>query len=398
MTTIFPFGPIHPALKEPVGFIFEVEGERIVKAIPNLGFAHRGIEKLLESKTWFQATYIVEHICGICSQVHQSCYLMGVEKLYEKEIPERAAYIRMLSLELERIHSHLLWMGVAFHEAGFDTPFMYTWRDREKVLDIAEAFFGRRVVWTTSRPGGVKRDLTDKVIKMIREFIPYMRKRVKWYEEILTTDKTVLARFRNVGYLDHHKAVELGAVGPVARASGVKRDIRLEDPYYFYKESPFRIVLEKDGDALAKFLVRVKEIDVSLDIIEWVLDNIPKGPLFVNIPPMARPKLGKVISRHEAPRGELIYYEESNGNLRPYRVRVRTPTFANVVSIIAMIEGGYIADIPIVVASIDPCISCMDRVLIIDRKRKKRKIMSKDELIALSRKEFKRKRIKGEII
>ncbi|MEX2689697.1 MAG: nickel-dependent hydrogenase large subunit [Candidatus Njordarchaeum guaymaensis] len=390
MSFYLPIGPIHPALKEPLNFIFKVEGELVIDAEPNIGFAHRGIEKLMENKTWMQNAFLAEHICGICSADHQGCYTQGAEIIYEKKPPERGLFIRTLVWELERIHSHLLWIGVAMHEAGFDTFFMYAWRDREVVLDLFEALCGRRVVYSMSTIGGVRRDLPPRFAEKIKKFVPYIKKRMKVYEDLALRDQTILARFQNVGILKKSDAIDLGAVGPTARGSGVKRDVRYEESYGAYEGSPYRIVVEDAGDSLAKLLVRIKEIVVSADILEYLVDNMPSGPINLNLPPMAKPPVNEAFSRVEAPRGELVYYLKSDGNLKPYRVKVRTPTLANITSVVAMVKGMYIADIPVVYASIDPCIGCMDRVLIIDTKKRKQKIMTKEELIHFSNKWFKR--------
>jgi len=391
-------GPIHPALKEPIGFTFEVEGERIVNVRLNLGFNHRGIEKLLEEKTWLQGAFVAEHICGICSGAHHGCYCQGVEGVFEIEPPLRGLFIRTIGWELERIHSHLLWLGVMFHESGFDTLFMYTWRDRERTMDLFEELSGRRVVYSLSTIGGARRDVSENFLSKLKRQARYFKERAKFYERLVLNDATVLARFRNVGVLRREDALSLSAVGPTARGSGVKKDVRYEEPYAIYEDSPFKLVVEEEGDALAKTLVRIREIEVSAEILEWIADKIPGGDIRVKISPMAKAPVNEVISRVEAPRGELLYYFNSTGGLRPYRVKVRTPTFANLLPIIKMIEGQYIADIPVVIASIDPCIACCERVVLVDVKEGKRKVLSKRELIRYSRKWFQEnlKELKGE--
>jgi len=392
MGTYIPLGPFHPAFKEPITIKIKTEGERIVDAEIDLGYNHRGIEKLLEKKIWINVPFIAEHICGICSGIHQMTAIMGIERIYdiEDKIPERALWIRILTLELERIHSHLLWVGVAAHEAGFDTIFMYTWRDREKSLDLLEKLGGRRVVYSVGKVGGVRRDIDDSYRKELIEAAKFFRKRAREYKRLFQEDPTLQARFRNVSILPYNVAIELGTVGPTARASGVMKDIRYEDRYWGYgPEIGYRIVTSKECDALAKVLVRLEEIEVAADIIEHVAENIPSGPIDIKVPPLKPPPEGEAIARGEAPRGELFYYYKSDGKLNPYRVKVRTPTFANILSVAYMAKGEYIADVPVTFASIDPCIACMDRVIIISDGKKQRK-MRWSELLHYSKKWFKR--------
>ena len=389
MTFNLYFGPIHPALKEPIGFIFEIEGEYVVNARPNLGFNHRGIEKLLESKTWLQTGFLAEHICGICSGAHNGCCYQGVEKIFEIEPPRRGLFIRTLVWELERIHSHLLWLGVMLHEAGFDTIFMYTWRDRELTMDLFEEMSGRRVVYSMNTVGGVRRDVTDAFLQKLKKYCNYLEERVKFYRELVMNDATILARFQNVGILTKRDAIDLSAVGPTTRGSGVKKDVRYEEPYAVYDESPFQIVVREEGDALAKTVVRIDEIQVSIDILKWIADNIPSGDIKIKFSPMAKAPENEAISRVEAPRGELFYYFKSDGGITPSRVKVRTPTIANVLPIIKMVEGQYIADIPVIVASIDPCIACCERVVMVDHKTGESKVMTMNDLRIYSRKWYK---------
>ncbi len=387
-----PLGPFHPAFKEPITIKIKIEGEQIIDAEIELGYNHRGIEKLLEKKKWVNVPFIAEHICGICSGVHQMTSIMGIERIYdiEDKIPERALWIRILTLELERIHSHLLWVGVAAHEAGFDTLFMYTWRDREKSLDLLEKLGGRRVVYSVGKVGGVRRDIDDKYRKELKEAAKFFRDRVREYKKQFLEDPTLQARFRGVSILPYDVAIDLGTVGPTARASGVMKDVRYEDRYWGYgPDIGFRIVTSKECDAMAKVLVRLEEIEVSADIIEHIAENIPSGPLDIKFPPLKPPPEGEAIARGEAPRGELFYYYKSDGKINPYRVKVRTPTLANILSVAYMVKGEYIADVPVTFASIDPCIACMERALIIDDGRNIRK-MRWAELLHYSKKWFKK--------
>ena len=387
-----PLGPYHPAFKEPLTIKIKIEGERIIDADIDFGYNHRGIEKLLEKKLWVSVPFIAEHICGICSGVHQMTAIMGIERIFdiEDKIPERALWIRILTLELERIHSHLLWVGVAAHEAGFDTIFMYTWRDREKSLDLLEELGGRRVVYSVGKVGGVRKDIDDSYRRKLKEGAKFFRERVREYKNLFLTDPTLLARFRNVSVLPYDVAVNLATVGPTARASGVMKDVRYEDRYWGYgPDIGYRIATSKECDALAKVLVRLEEIEVAADIIEHIAENIPSGDIEIKFPHAKKPPEGEAISRQEAPRGELFYYYKSDGKLTPYRVKVRTPTLANILAVAYMAKGEYIADVPITFASIDPCIACMERTLIIYDGKKPRK-MRWSELLHYSNKWFRK--------
>lgn len=354
-----PIGPQHPALKEPEHFLFTVEGEIVTNAIVRLGYAHRGIEKATEERNWVQDIYLLERICGICSHIHSTAYCLGVEKLAEVEVPPRAQAIRVLVAELERIHSHMLWLGVAAHEAGFDTLFMYSWRDRETVMDLLEGLTGNRVNYSANLLGGVKCDVDNKQANAIHKGLNFLEERTHHYLDIVTSDAMFLQRTRGVGTMTRSQAEVLGAVGPTARASGVPREIRVEAPYAAYPEYPINIVLENAGDLEARFVVRIKELLESYRLIRQIVDNLPLGELSVRMP--RRIKTGETTSRVEAPRGELFYFIKSNGTDKPERVKVRTPTICNMTSVVKLVVGHQLADVPMILAGIDPCFSCNDR-------------------------------------
>ncbi len=257
---VVPIGPQHPALKEPGQFQFTVDGEIVTGASIRLGFVHRGIEKACESRNYTQDLYLLERVCGICSHVHATAFALGVEKLAGVEAPPRAEAIRVLSGELERIHSHLLWLGVAAHEGGFDTLFMYTWRDREVVMDLLEILSGSRVHYSINVIGGVKYDITDKIADEIRRGMDFLEERTHYYMKVVTTDDTFVGRTRGVGTMTKEHAERLGAVGPTARASGAQRDIRFNAPYSAYKDFPINVIMDSAGDLEARFIVRIKEL------------------------------------------------------------------------------------------------------------------------------------------
>ena len=362
---IVPIGPQHPALKEPGHFELTIDGEIVTAASVRLGYVHRGIEKGVEDRNWVQNLYLLERICGICSHTHAIAYVYGVEKLAKVTVPPRAEAIRVLFAEMERIHSHLLWLGVAAHEAGFDTLFMYSWRDRETVMDLLELLSGNRVNYSANVLGGVKYDVDVEKADAIRRGLDFLEKRTQHYMAVVTTDPTFLGRTRGIGGLTHEQAEALDTVGPTARASGVHRDIRIQAPYGAYLDYPVKIMLDPRGDLEARFVVRINELFESYRLIRQILDTLPPGELSVRFP--RRVPEGETISRVEAPRGELFYFIKSNGSDKPERIKIRTPSLCNWASVITVAVGHKLADVPMILAGIDPCFSCNDRMVNVHR-------------------------------
>jgi len=380
-----PFGPQHPALKEPVNFLFEVDGETVVNVKPRIGYNHRGIEKAFELRTYTRNIYLAERICGICSDAHTTCYTQAIEELLGVEAPLRARYIRVIIAELERIQSHALWLGLVAHEIGFDTLFMYVWRDRETILDIFEMISGNRIHYAMNTIGGVRRDIHAAMMPKIKKGLDLMEKRVKYYLDVVQTEQTILKRATGVGILKPKDAVDLCAVGPILRASGIKNDVRADDPYAAYNEIPFNVITCDGCDILSRILVRLEEMLEGVEIARHALDSMPGGVIRVRVP-MKVPQ-GEVVSRVEAPRGELIHYAKSNGTTKPERYKVRSPTLGNIPALCKMLLRGYVADIPIVLAGIDPCFACMDRMAFIDTKKNRKWVLTMPQL----RRKYKRK-------
>ncbi len=356
-----PIGPQHPALKEPISIRLTVEGEVIRDADLRLGYNHRGVEKLAEEKSWIQNIYLTERICGICSHSHATCFVQGAEKLLEITPPRRGVYLRYLVSELERIHSHLLWLGVAGHEAGFDTFFMYTWRDREVVMDLLEMISGNRVHYAINTLGGVRRDIDEPLRQKILEGLKVLKTRSEYYFKVGASEPTFVGRLAGVGRLTLQQAKDLCAVGPMARASGLARDVRKDDPHDFYNEVEFDVATAETCDVLGRTVVRIKELFESYKICEQILQKLPDGPVAVKAPRKAKPN--EVVSRYEAPRGENIHYIVSNGSEKPERLKVRAPTLANYPATVEILKHGFIADVPLIFAAIDPCICCAERTV-----------------------------------
>jgi membrane-bound hydrogenase subunit alpha len=377
-TVKIPFGPQHPALKEPEYFLFEVDGETVVAVKPRIGYTHRGIEKAFEFRTYIQNIYLAERICGICSDAHTTCYTQAIEELLGVEAPPRARYIRVIIAELERIQSHALWVGMAAHEIGFDTLFMYVWRDRETVLDLFEMISGNRIHYAMNTIGGVRRDIPAAVAPKIKKGLDFLEKRSKYYLDAVQSERTILKRAAEVGFLKPKDAIDLCAVGPTLRASGVKNDVRADDPYAAYDEIPLDVITHDGCDVLSRILVRCEEMLESTKMIRYALDHIPEG--IIRVQTSMKVPQGEVVSRVEAPRGELIHYAKSNGTKKPERYKVRSPTLGNIPALCKMLLGGYIADIPIVLAGIDPCFACADRMAFVDAKKNKKWVWTIQQL------------------
>lgn len=353
------FGPQHPALHEPEKFSFKVDGEVVVDVEPRIGYVHRGIEKAAERLMFFQDVHLVERICGICNTAHTTCFCQAVEDIGDIDVPPRARYLRSILFELNRIHSHLLFLGVAGHLLGYEALFQHVWRDREPIMDIVERITGNRLMNGFNTIGGVRRDLDSNTAEEIKRIIEKVRKRVSFYKSVFEEDPTLRLRTEGVGMLSKSDALKLCVTGPVARASGIVLDVRKDDPYAAYDEIPFNVISYTECDSWARLMIRAEEVIESMDIIIYALAHLPEGRLRIRVP--RRQPEGEAVSRVEAPRGELIHYVKSDGSVYPYRVKVRSPSLANLIAYPEMIRGSCIADIPAVLGSLDPCFSCTDR-------------------------------------
>lgn len=358
-----PIGPYHPALHEPEFFELYVRGEKVIDA-RYMGFmVHRGIEKLGENMKYDQVPFLAERICGICGFVHSTSYCQAVENALDIDVPERALFIRSIILEIERIHSHLLWVGVALHLLGYDTGFMHSWRIRERVMILAELLTGSRKTYGINVVGGVRRDIDNDKIRKAIDVLNYVREEFKKLVEISINVPQVTARLRGTGVLPLGEAIALSLVGPTARGSGLDRDVRRDYPYAAYKYVSFRVPTYSEGDNLARTLVRVDETFESIDMLYQLLDKLPSGSIRNESWSVEPYRLG--IGSVEAPRGEVIHVLLT-GEYSPYRWRVRAPTYQNLPAIPIMLKGIDLADAPLTIASIDPCFSCTDRAIVVD--------------------------------
>lgn len=397
-----PIGPVHVGLKEPVTTWLDVDGERIVKATVRPGSIHRGIEWMARERNPIQVIYLAERICGICSFTHIIAFLRAVEDAAGIEVPIRAQYIRSLVLELERVHSHILWSGVACYTFGYDSAFNLGMLLREKVMDVLEALTGNRVNYGVGTVGGVRRDLTPKAAEAVREMISFYRREFQAFLDVVTEDPIAKARMRNVGVLSTEDAVRYCALGPTARGSGLRIDLRYSSPYEAYGDLGVTPLVPQDytgevhGDVFDRFFVRVMEVVQSLDLLEKIVDGIPEGPI------TWEPKLPKVLSALKAadgigwgiiegPRGDdthVVKLTKGEENITWWKVRA--PTYANAVSWPLMFKDQEIADAPLVINSIDPCISCMERILVSDRRTGGSEILTRAQIMEKCREKTRR--------
>ncbi len=369
-TMTVPLGPYHPLLHEPEYFELYVKEDKVV-SVKYRGFhVHRGMEKLAESRmTINQIPFLAERICGICGCTHSTAYCQAVEAVAKVEVPERALYIRSLMLEIERIHSHLLWFGVACHILGFDSGFMHFWRAREYIMDIAELITGNRKTYGINLVGGVRRDLNEKKLKKTLELLEKAERESRGIIKNVTEMKELKIRMEGVGLLSRNEARKIGVVGPVARASGINIDVRKDNPYAAYGRLDFDVPIYKECDVLSRFLVRVDETFESFSLVKQILDNIPEGEIITSDYSIPTMRFG--LGATEAPRGEDIHMVITGEENHVYRWHPRAPTYNNLPAVPTMLKGEDIADAPIIIASIDPCFSCTDHVSIIDYEKGK---------------------------
>ncbi|HEX3010643.1 MAG TPA: NADH-quinone oxidoreductase subunit C [Syntrophomonadaceae bacterium] len=376
--TVVNVGPFFPTLEEPAYFRLFVEGEKIVGADYRGFYSHRGIEKLADTTLDYnQIPFLAERICGICGFVHSCGYCQAVEAAAEIEIPERAKYIRTIMLELERIHSHLLWLGLAGHIIGFDTILMQSWRVREPVMWLTEKITGNRKTYGMNLVGGVRRDIPNEMHDEILQILAKVEQETKKIVDAIVGDTTLKMRLQNVGVMNREEARDFCVIGPTARGSGLAIDNRKMNPYAAYDKMEFDIAVHDEGDIWSRTLVRVEELFTAISIIRQAIEKIPEGPLMAENTEVPPGREG--VALLEAPRGECCHYVRT-GDGKPERWAVRAPTYMQLNGIHVMFEGESLADAPIIVGSIDPCFSCTERMETVDVSSKEIKILSGEKL------------------
>jgi NADH-quinone oxidoreductase subunit D len=337
----------------------DISGERVLGASLRLGYVHRGIEKMALQRTYVQDVHLIERICGICSHVHTTTFCHAVEALLEIEVPPRAQYLRALMCELERLHSHLLWLGILAKHVGLETVFMYTWHDRELALDMMESVSGGRVSHAANQIGGVRFDISPEQEDLFAKNIEKLKVEAKAIIDIIETEPTLRARTRGVAPVSADLIRDYCVVGPVARASGVDVDMRRDYPWPPYDQIDVNVITRPEGDAWARTLIRALELRESLRLCETLLREMPDSEVSTRAP--RRVLEGEVVTRSEAPRGEVFYYLRSDGSDKPARLKVRTPTLAALSLLPVQLSAIHVADIPVVLAGIDLCVACADR-------------------------------------
>lgn len=355
------FGPQHPASGN-FQLRLKIDGEVVKEAVPQVGYLHRGFEKLMEYRTWYQNVMLVQRVCVLDGAPYEIAYSGAVEKLAYIEIPERAKYLRVIQAELSRIQSHLLNLGLIAGAAGFETIEMITWGDREKILLLLEELTGGRVYQIYTVPGGVRRNTSDNFKEQALKTITYIRKRLKTYDELFIENPTFKARTMDIGKIPPAVAIENDVTGPNIRASGVKFDVRKSVPYAAYGELDLEIHAFKEGDAYHRTLVRRVEIEESLNIVEEALNKLPIGPFRKRFGAFNRVPAGEALQCVESARGELCFLMVSAGSNTPYRVKIRGPTFDAILVLLPnLLKEVYIADVPVIYWSLDNCPADHDR-------------------------------------
>jgi len=365
---IVPIGPYHPLQEEPEFFKLIVEGETVVDLEINLGYNHRGHEFISPELTYDQIPFLVERICGICSNSHPLACVLAIEDCAGVRPPPRADYIRSIVQELERIHSHLLWLGLAGHFIGYNTVWMWAWRYREHILELFEMITGNRNHYAMNKPGGVRRDIKAEQIPQILAVMDVVDKKTMMLTKAVLDDPVIRSRLEGVGVLTREQAIADSVTGPTARPSGVDIDVRRDDPHCAYDRVPWDVIVFNEGDVLAKTKARLYEMLESTKIIRGCLKDLPDGPIETRIeevPP------GEGIGRTEAPRGEVFHYIRSDGTNRPLRHKVRAPSYMNIASNVVAVKGGSIADAALTLAAVDPCYCCTDRMAVFEDGRLK---------------------------
>jgi membrane-bound hydrogenase subunit alpha len=386
--TVIPVGPFHPLLEEAEFFKLHVDGETVTDIDIDIGYMHRGHEFISEQKTFTQSIYLVERICGICSTSHPIAFVHAVEDVDNIDIPVRAAYIRTVVGELERIHSHLLWLGLAGHFIGYDTLWMWAWRYREPVLEVFETITGNRNHYGMMRVGGVARDIPPEAVPALLQTLDMVERKLDMIAKAAADDPVLRSRLKGVGVLSRQAAIDYCAVGPTARASGVAIDVRKDEPKDAYGLVDFKAIVLENGDVYDKLVLRVLETVESIKIVRQCLEKLKTapGPIFNDVKEVSA---GEGIGRHEAPRGEVFHYVRTDGSNRPLRHKVRAPSYVNIPTCSASCKGIPLADALITLAAIDPCYCCTERAIHISDGRGVRVTA---DLVQLSRRKTERLR------
>ena len=359
---ILNMGPQHPSTHGVFRMRVTLDGEVIVDIEPVIGYLHRGIEKLAEARTYTQNIPFTDRLDYVSSMTNNLAYVSAVEKLAGIVVPERAEYLRIIMSELMRICNHIMAVGFFLNDLGaMMTPVLYMWREREKVLDLFEMVCGQRLTYNYMRVGGVSHDIPEEFLPALNRFISEMPGYLDEYDQLLAENEILLARSKGVGILTKELAINIGASGPVARASGVDRDLRRDDPYSIYDRFDFDVPLYNTGDCYDRYAIRIKEARQSVRILEQAIKQLPDGKICADVPQLLRPPAGEVYGHIEAPKGELGFFLVSDNSIAPYRFHIRPPALINLTALRDMVIGWKVADLIITFGSIDVCLGEIDR-------------------------------------
>ena len=359
---VLNMGPQHPSTHGVFRMRLTLDGEVVVDLEPIFGYLHRGIEKLVEGRTYNQIVPITDRLDYVASMTNNLAYVVAVEKLAGITVPERAEYIRVIMSELQRLGSHLIGVGSFLNDCGaYFTPFMYMYREREKIVDLFDMVCGQRLTYNYMRIGGVSQDVPEEFLEGLDKFVRTMPAFIDEYDQLLAENEILLARSKDVGILPKEVAINSSASGPVLRGSGVKWDIRKADPYSVYDRIDFDIPTGTVGDCYDRYRVRVEEMRQSVSIIKQAMEQMPAGPVRADVPQLLRPPVGEAYGRIESPKGELGFYIVSDGSIAPYRLHIRPPTLLNLTTLHDMIVGWKVADAVLIFGSIDICLGEVDR-------------------------------------
>ena len=353
-------GPQHPSTHGVLRVMLELDGETVVRATPVLGYLHRGLEKLAEARTYPQFIPYTDRLDYVSSMCNNLSYCQTVEKLIGAEVPERAEYIRVMMAELNRIASHMLFIGATALDLGGMTGMMYTFRDREDILDLFNMASGSRLTYSYMRIGGVMNDISPEFVRLLRKFLADLPGIMNEYDNLINGNEIFQARLKGVSVVPVERLVSLGVTGPILRAAGLRQDLRVTKPYGIYDRFTFDIPTGTVGDNWDRYYMRVLEIYESAKIVAQALEGLPEGPIMAKIPKMIKPPVGEVYHANETPRGELGFYIVSDGTTKPYRLHIRRPTFYTLGCVDELCRGVKIADVAAVLAVIDPCMGEAD--------------------------------------
>jgi NADH-quinone oxidoreductase subunit D len=359
---VINMGPQHPSTHGVLRVILRLDGERVVGSDVVIGYLHRGIEKLCESRDWTQIILLTDRMDYVAAATNNLGYCETVEKMMQLEVPRRAHYVRTILAELQRIASHCLWLGTHAMDIGAMTVFLYAFRERELILDLFEEYCGARLTYNSMRIGGLPLDIPPGWDKKVREFCAIMEEKVGEYEELLTHNRIWLERTKGVGVISGLDAVAIGLSGPALRGSGVPKDCRKDEPYAAYSEFEFDVAVGLAGDTYDRYLCRLEEFRQSLRIIRQAVDGIPEGPIVGKVPRLIKPPAGETYHAIESPKGEIGYFIVADGKTSaPYRFRVRPPSFCNLQALPQLIKGHLVADVVALIGSIDIVLGEVDR-------------------------------------